>query len=290
MTFAVWACALWAITRSAGTAVCIVGAMRGFSHPNVTRSLKHVLQQLSCDNRVDVFLYLKLNEICSAGASCGAAKHSSFSTDELGEAVRAMQPVALDLDDRLADFPASGQARFCNGSDSGPVCLTGHEYSCKFAQQFDKIRKCYEMVMAYEERMRIQYSWVARLRPDISLQGQPQFNFCRDEGFSRVERYHNGLTLGDHFARLQRRDAHIYFKAAFAADHCVPLQQLQKGCHAGLEHGDHVYPECLLTYHIRLHEGQNMPLRLADRTKQTLVKGNLIRSDHSLRDDLHAWW
>jgi len=38
--------------------------MRGFSHPNVTRSIGHILQQLSCDSGVDVFLYLKLHETC----------------------------------------------------------------------------------------------------------------------------------------------------------------------------------------------------------------------------------
>ena len=277
------------ISRSAGTAVCIVGAMRGFSHPNVTRSIRHILQQLSCDSGVDVFLYLKLNETCSAGPSCGAARRSSFSSDELAGAVRALQPVARYLDDRVAADPAPRQP--CNRSDSGPVCLTGHEYSCKFAQQFDKIRKCFQMVVAHEERMRFKYNWVVRLRPDVALHGWPQFDFCRGDKFSRVER--NGRTFGDRFARMRRSDANVYFHAAAASELCVPLRRIQKRCHATIKHGTHVFPECILSYHIKLHQpyfAWNGGLRIARRSEQTPVEGGMIRSDGSLRSDLHAWW
>lgn len=212
---------------------------------------------------------------------------SSFSTDEFAKAVHAMQPIALDLEDRMPDAGhAHRQASSCNGSKYGPVCVSGREYSCKFEQQFDKIRKCYDMVVAYEKRMNIQYRWVARIRPDIMLQGNPQLHFCSNShDGSRVETYRNSRTYGDHFARLTRSDAHIYFSAVRAANHCVPLQELQRGCHLKIQHGDKVMPECLLTHHMMLHR-----LSLMDHSKQIHVRGGLLRSDRTVRNDVDAWW
>ena len=164
-----------------------------------------------------------------------------------------------------------------------PVCVSGREYSCKFEQQFDKIRKCYDMVVAYENGEHTAGGW--RAWPDIML-GNPQLHFCSNShDGSRVETYRNSRTYGDHFARLTRSDAHIYFSAVRAANHCVPLQELQRGCHLKIQHGDKVMPECLLTHHMMLHR-----LSLMDHSKQIHVRGGLLRSDRTVRNDVDAWW
>jgi hypothetical protein len=269
------------------TAICIAGAARGFGSSNVTASLQHMRRLLSCNGTSDIFLHLKFYEPCERGEdSCGAASSSAFSIDQFGRALRALRPIAfLDVDDRRDDTDAV-QAGGCigNASSVGPICRTGREYSCKFQEQFKRLRRCYDLVVAYEQQHSISYKWVVRLRPDLIVDHHQHFGFC-ESARSRVERYSNGQTHGDHFARLTRRDARVYFAAGAAADQCVPLTHLQRRCHATIADGEHVFPECLLTHHLRTH---NVSAELKEH--QAFVKGTMVRSDGGMRKDLTSWW
>lgn len=238
--------------RTMATAVCIVGDARGFAHPNVTHSLKSLVQLLGCGGRTDVFLYLRLQTACPLkAASCGAAEPSIFSTDQFGSAVQALEPVAIDLDDRRETYPGHrSNTEYCGWAMS-PICKTGTEYSCKFFAQFDKIARCYEMVQAHEKLHRVAYDWVARLRPDIHLYRTDHLTgLCRGNA-SRIAMYKNPWnTYADHFARMKRADAQHYFRASDGFSSCHPLASIQPYCHQGLADRQHVAPECFLSYHL----------------------------------------
>eukprot|EP00966_Prymnesium_polylepis_P057610 1333965-Prymnesium_polylepis.2 len=142
---------------------CIVGGARGLPRREVYGSLRTIADTLA-DNSTgaDIFLNLQLTESDDSSKSSGT-RTNRFTIDDLGRALRTLQPVAIDFSDRHGLAAYHRTPGCTNGNLSGPVCMQGTEYSCKFWAQVTRWHACYEMVQEYEKKHNIRYDWSARL-------------------------------------------------------------------------------------------------------------------------------
>ena len=291
-------------------ALCVVGAVRGMTRKEVyDYTLNNLARSLAPtnDTRADVFLLLQLAESVDSSKSTGT-RANKFAIEDLGTAIRALRPVAMDISDRLP-LEEVRKTPWCSRLDAAPHCLTGKEHACKYWPQARRWKTCFDMVQTYEAKAAQRYSWVAKIRPDIMLTNWEGM-FALKQWLFPLHRLRGGLsdshanrhlpesqrtvaspprvlrseimsigsegmgTLKDNFVLVPREHAEAYFDAYLAYELCVPLETLYRSCHhtntTALTGAD-MFPECLLTHwvrHVRQIPESSLAERIANKRSQ----------------------
>lgn len=158
------------IHASQRVAVCIAGNARTFRYNFVHASLlKHIIHPLRRTYATDVFFILRADDD-------GARNRTLSAIPDMRATLRAankFNPVNLtmitihDEFDTLRYVPRSSHAYDLIKRPSR--CTEGTQRNVRLPHALFRAKQCLQTIRMYEQKQRIQYDWVYRLRPDMLL-------------------------------------------------------------------------------------------------------------------------
>ena len=229
-------------------AVCITGQIRVLVAQGLHVSTRaNVLDPLGAD----AFLHVALDDT----RAWGIKKHSS--SDELGEAVRVLRPVAKQVaslhppvaSTRCAAQLASASAgsHACRAHDCGTFSCGCYLPECShcdvstYLPQHTHNERCLQLIAQHEARRGSEYEWVMKWRPDLQAQrplpplreltaplltGPP--TICLMSGDTQPAP--PDRPVDDKFALMSRRLARLYLNATAAFDGCYARKTTEPYC------------------------------------------------------------
>ena len=219
-------------------AVALGGGARTFSHALVSESIKANLIGGSSGARVDVFAYLKLQDVRGENNKAAAAPAKREQVE------RALRRLGVAAQDYVIASGTTPEPPACNASqgyrpfvDKAPTPGQGKQTKANrdsFAAQVTTKKLCYDLIVRREERQGWRYDYVLLARPDLTW-WKPVAPWCLwlnshlpdgapTKGPMRYDRSGGvqlkpvvGFSMGDHALVVPRAHATRFFHEPYVA-------------------------------------------------------------------------